>query len=256
MKLITLTLLAAALWAQEATPPPPAANPTRPVTRVIEFILDDGEKMQKLAQLFAHKLNRIQVEPALGLVVLTGPQAEVTEVEAAIKRYYKPKPLEAGFGGPPNRNFELTFHVLQGRNEGNENAGIPTALGPAIQQLRAVSNLTSFRSLESQILRVRDGEKIGVTGLLNFSPSGESDSPRYDLSGKVHSKGAMIQVDDFRFQTRILAPSSSPANRNYYEVAIYSSIDLKPGQVTVIGKTNASPKDGALILVLTAKLVD
>lgn len=255
MKLIALTLLTAALWAQEAAPPPAAANPTRPVTRVIEFILDDGEKMQKLAQLFAHKLNRVQVEPALGLVVLTGPPTEVNEVEAAIRRYYKPKPMEAGISGPPNRNYELTLHVLQGQSDGNEAIGIPASLSPVVQQLKSVSTLTSFRALESQLIKVRDNQKIGTTGVLAFSQLND-EAARYEISGIVRSKGVMIQIDNLAFTARVPTVTVAANNTRFHDVAIFSSLDLKPGQATVIGKANAGPKSGALILILTAKLVD
>lgn len=258
MKLIALTLLTAALWAQEATPPPkPAPSPAtspRPVTRVMEFILDDGLKMQQIAALFAHRLHRIQVEPAVGLLVMTGSEADVNEVEAAIKRYYKPKPLEAGISGPANRNFEIILHVLYAKSEGNE-VSVSASMQPVVQQLKLLTNLTSFRSIETQVLRVRSGEKIESNAILQWPEALERSSPQYQFRTTVRPKGVLIQCDNLHFSART-PYATGPDSFQYRETGFSTSVDLKPGQATVIGKSNASPKDGAIIAVLTAKFVD
>lgn len=254
MKLLTLLTIAFAAFAQEATAPKPTPAP-RVVSRVIEFVLDDGEKMQKIAGLFAHRLNRIIVEPSVGLLVMTGNEADVNEVEAAIKRYYKPKPLEPGFAGPPNRNFEINLQVLHASSEGNLEA-VPATLLPVVQQLKQVTRLTSFRVIESQILRVRSGEEVEATGVLQWPGVPEKVSPMYQLRGVVKPKGVLIQCDKLRFGARIPYLSGAPDSYQFQELLISTSVDLKPNQLTVIGKANASVKDGALILVLTAKLAD
>jgi len=258
MKLIALTLFAAALWGQEAKPMPSlslATPPPRMTTRVMEFILDDGEKMQKIAQLFAHRLHRIQVEPSVGLVVMTGTEADVLEVESAIKRYYKPKPLEAGISGPPNRNFELVLQVLHASSTGTQTE-VPTALQPVVQQLKQLTNLTSFRTVESEVIRIRSGERFETTGILQWPGVPDPAIPVYQFRTTVQPKGVLIQCDRLVFSARIPVPSGPNNQVQFGEIVIQTAVDLKPGQATIIGKASASSKDGALILVLTAKLVD
>ncbi len=249
MKLIPLLVLTSLGWAQEA----PAVAP-RPVTRVFEFVLDDAEKIQRLAELFGNRLQRAKVDPALGLVVLTGAEADVVEAEAAIKRYYKPKALEAAISGPPNRNFELVLHVLHARQEGTESLA-PPSLQPVIQQLKQLTNLTSFRTVESQVLRVRSGEKAEVTGVLQSAEYPEKVASQYQFRIAVRPSGVKIRCDDLRFSAR-LPYAVGPDLHQFRELLFFTAVDLKPGQATVIGKANASAKDGAIILVLTANFVD
>jgi hypothetical protein len=254
MKLLTLAFVTFVAFAQEPAPQAKSAPAPKRVTRVMEFILDDGEKMRKIAELFAHRLQRIQVEPSVGLLVMTGWEEDVNEVEAAIKRYYKPKPMEAGIGGPPNRNFELVLHILQATSDGVQ-SDVPSSLQPSVQQLRQLTNLTSFRAIESQIVRIRSGEKLVATGILRWPNAPVDSSPNYEFEAVVKPRGVYIQCDQLKFRARIPFLNSN-AKFQYTDVAIQTAVDLKPGQATIIGKTNASLKDGSVMLVLTAKLVD
>ncbi len=254
MKLLSLAFVAIAAFSQEAAPQPKAAPAPKRVTRVMEFILDDGEKMRKIAELFAHRLQRIQVEPSVGLLVMTGWEEDVTEVEAAIKRYYKPKPMEAGISGPPNRNFELVLHILQGTS-GEALSDVPSSLQATVQQIKQVTNLSSFRAIESQVLRIRSGEKLFTNGVLLWPNVPLDSSPGYEFEAGVRPRGVYIQCDPLRFRARI--PFVTAGGKfQYTDVAIQTAVDLKPGQATVIGKTNASLKDGSIILVLAAKFAD
>ncbi|MDX2268673.1 MAG: hypothetical protein NW208_11250 [Bryobacter sp.] len=242
MKLLTFFLLAASMFAQE------------PVTRVFEFILDDGEKMQKLSALFAHKLARIQVEPALGLVVMTGSEAQVTEVEALLKKYYKPKALEAGISGPPNRNIELVTQILYARSEGSDST-YPATLQPIVQQLKQLTLLNSFNVVETQVVQLRNGTNFELRGTMQLPGIPESAATSYGYSGAMRISGTKIQGDKIRFSGRV-PYRVGEGQYQFMEVALVTSFDLKPGQSTVIGKTNASTKDGSIILILTARLVD
>ncbi len=253
MKILILALFVISAFAQDAPVEKPADS-TRIVTRVIEFILDDGEKMQKLAGMFAHRVHRINVEPSVGLVVITGREQDVIEVERAILRFYKPKPLEAGISGPANRNFELVLQVLYAKAEGSENS-VPAGMQAVVQQLKQVTNLTSFRSIESQVIRIRNGEKVQTLGMLQWPDTPDRSTATYQFQATVKIKGLVIQCDELRYVARI-PYVTAPEQYAFRDINIFTAVDLKPGQATVIGKANASAKDGAIVLVLTARLVD
>jgi hypothetical protein len=247
MKLLIIFLLAIAAVAQEATPK------AKRVDRIVEFVPDGTDQMHRLANLFGSSV-AVKVEPTLGLVMLSGTEDQVEEAMKAILKYYKAKPGQAAPAGP-GRGIELTLHILQGKSEGNDMSGVPAALNPVIQQMKQVTNLTSFRSLETQIMRVRDGEKVETTGVLVWADVPDKALPVYQFRALVRAKGPVIQCDNLGFGGRVPYLTGGE-NYQYREVGVSTSLDVKPGQWTVIGKTNASAKEGAIILVLSAKFVD
>jgi hypothetical protein len=90
---------------------------------------------------------------------------------------------------------------------------------------------------------------------LQWPEAFDRSTPSYQFTSTVRPKGVLIQCDNFSFNART-PYATGPDSFQYRETGFFTSVDVKPGQATVIGKSNASPKDGALILVLTAKLVD
>ncbi|GAB4364894.1 MAG: hypothetical protein OHK0021_08650 [Bryobacter sp.] len=242
MKLLTFFLLAASMFAQE------------PVTRVFEFLPEDGEKMQKISAMFSNNSRRVLVEPALGLIVMTGPEAQVAEVETFLKKFYKPKALEGGISVSPNRNIELVTQILYARSEGNE-SNYPATLQPIVQQLKQLTQLNSFNVVETQVVRLRNGTNFELRGTMHLPGIPEMAATSYGYSGTMQISGAKVQGDKIRFSGRV-PYRVGEGQYQFMEVALVTSFDLKPGQSTVIGKTNASTKDGSIILILTARLVD
>jgi hypothetical protein len=268
MKLILFTFCALAAIAQQAAEPKPEPRPepkpaanaspapaagTR-VTRVFEFVPDDAEQMQKLSQLVAASLARIHLEPALGLVAMTGSEEAVTEAERLLKQYYKSKPMQPGTSGIANRNVELVTQILYARTEGNENS-YPASLQPVVQQLKQVTRLNSFSVVETQVARVRIGSEFNVSGTVQWPGNPESVPQTYQYKGLLKIAGAKIQIDQLRFGSRVPFRVGE-SQYQFMEVGLNTFVDLQPGQATVVGKTNASTKDGSIILVLTARLVD
>lgn len=240
MKLIAALILPALLFAQ----------PTK-VTRIIEYEPDGTNQMKKFEPLMVQLDVAMRSEPLLRLVSLQGPNKEsVDEAERLIHKYYKPRPPKAA----TDRNVELTLSVIQGRNSPDPSDTPPT-LSAVVTQLKQASQLTSFRLLESQIIRMREGSKVETTGVIAWMDAPEAVSPTYNFNSIVRLSGNTVQLDDLHFNIRLFYKDI--INKyNSREVGINSSLDLTPGQQVVVGKANASAKDGALILVLSAKIVD
>ncbi len=240
MKLIAALILPALLFAQ----------PTK-VTRMIEYEPDGTDQMRKFEPLLVHLNVAMRTEPLVRLVSLQGPDKDsVDEAERIIRRYYKPKVAK----NEPDRNVELTLRILQGRNSPDP-SDIPITLASVVTQLKQASQLTSFRLLESQILRIRDGAKVGANGVISWMDVPELVSPTYTFSSMVRLSGNTVQLDDLHFNIRMPVKGANE-NYSFRDVGISSTLDLTPVQQVVVGKTNASAKDGAIILVLSARIVD
>ena len=240
MKLIAALILPALLFAQ----------PTR-VTRIIEYEPDGTDQMKRFEPLLVQLDVAMRSEPLLGLVSLQGSNKDsVDEAEKMIRKYYKARPAKTA----PDRNVELTLRIIQGRNSPDP-SDIPPSLSSIVTQLKQASQLTSFRLLESQIIRMRDGAKVAATGVIAWMDVPELVSPLYSFDSMVRLSGNTVQLDNLRFNIRM--PVKRPnEGYDFRDVGISSTLDLSPGQQVIVGKTNASAKDGAIILVLSAKIVD
>ena len=160
------------------------------------------------------------VEPSLKLIDIWnehGNKEKLDEAEQLIRRYYKPKISPAR-----DKNVEVTLYVLNGKQGTAEPSDAPSQLAPVLQQIKQSTGLGTFKILEIQILRVREGNRVEASGVFAWPDINESASLQYQ----------------------------------FREVGINSSFDLKPNQIIVVGKSNASSKDGVIILVLSAKIVD
>jgi hypothetical protein len=221
-------------------------------SRIIEYEPDGTdqairfEKIFQLSNVFYHH------DPVLKIVTFYADTKEkLDESEALFRRYYKPRQTNAA----ADRNIEITLNILHGKSGPAEKGDAPASLNAVIQQLKQVTNLTTFNNLETQILRVRDGKRIESSGVLVWQEVPESAAPNYNLRADLSLTGQSIKLNDARVGVRM--PYKVGDNQyQFREVGINTSLDMKSGQQVVVGKTNASSKDGALIFVISARIVD
>lgn len=240
MKHLVLILFSGVLLAQQQR-----------VSRVIEFEPDGTEQILKFADILRAGEVGFHAEPLLGIATIYANSVEkLDEAERTVKKYYKPKKAAPA----SEKNVEIVLYVLQGRTT-NEPSETVAALNPVIAQLKQVTPLTSFRTVETQIARVREGKRMEVSGMLLWPDVPETALPTYQLRADVLTKGALVRIDNLNFGAR-LPVRLAENNFQFREFGMNTSIDIKPGQQVVVGKTNVAAKDGALILVVSARLVD
>jgi hypothetical protein len=225
-----------------------------PFSKFVEFEPDGTDSIQNFRKLLGPTGVGFEADSSLKLVTLFGnSQSKLDEAEQLIKKYYKPKAVASQTQS--DRNVELTLHVLHAKVTSTEPNDAPAVLAPVIQQLKQATSLTSFRVVETQILRIRSGKKVETSGILVWNDAPENSAPNYQFRTDVSIQGANIRTDNLNFGVRV-PYKTNENNYNFREVGINSSFDMKPGQYTVVGKANASAKDGALVLILSAKIVD
>jgi hypothetical protein len=149
----------------------------------------------------------------------------------------------------------LEAYLLTASGQGSS-TGVPGDLEPVIKQLKSVFNYQGFRLLGTLSWRGRDGTGGNVNGLL---PSVSSDSAQptfytFKINGVgVTSEGKepTIRINDLYLQ--LVFPVKGSGTQN---AVISTSIDVKQGQKVVVGKANIDNADNALILTLTAKVIE
>lgn len=219
------------------------------VSRIFEFEVDGTDQVQRLSALIQAPGLKVTADPVLGLVSIYADSAEkAATAEQMFKKYFKPKAPIA------ERNIELVMHVLLAKSSG-PGGDVPAVLAPVVQQLKQSTTLKFFEEVEMQMTRIRAGQQLQAVGSLKWDRLPMEIGPTYQMKADAGISGNLVKVNHLLFEARI-PYDVGDGRTNTREVRIQSSFDLKPGQSFVVGKSNASPKDGALILVLSAKLVD
>lgn len=245
--ILLMCVLATGLWAQN-------------VVRVVEFMPDGTDQAERLGTVLRQwGTVQVFVEPVAKLMVLKGPTADVEEAIAVFMKYYKPKSSRSPAAVGP-ANVELVLHVLLGKAGAQEGPEGPPELRPVLAQLRAGSELGSFRVIESASYRMREKDQLGVNGSLNWpeTPEGATVTYQFSIRETLVERGAggnVIRMQGLRFNNRV--PILQPGGLvQFAEVGINTSLDLKEGQRVVVGKSHASSKAGSILLLLSARVLE
>jgi len=196
----------------------------------------------QLANLFRAFGAVVQPEGGLKVISVRAPKEVLAAIEESLQRLDIPQ--------APAKNVQLEAYLLTASSQG-PSANMPGDLEPVIKQLKSVFNYQGFRLLGTLSWRGRDGTGGVVSGLLPSISSDSGKSTSYTLKiGKVgiasEDKQPSIRMNDLMLELK-----GAP------QYAVMStSIDAKEGQKVVVGKANIDNADNALVLVLTAKVID
>jgi hypothetical protein len=247
--LLSLLVTAPILRADEkkkTDEPAPAANSESEHWPVKLFQVKYANVYQ-LANLFRAFGAIVQPEGDLKVISVRAPREVLAAIEESLQRLDIPQ--------VPAKNVQLEAYLLTGSGQGSS-VNIPADLEPVIKQLKSVFNYQGFRLLGTLSWRGRDGTGGSVSGVL---PSVSSDSPQPTLYNfHIHSVGITsegkeptIRINDLGLQLDFSLKGSG----NHHSI-ISTSIDAIEGQKVVVGKANIDNADNALILVLTAKVIE
>jgi hypothetical protein len=139
--------------------------------------------------------------------------------------------------------------VKQGGDE-----GIPTELASTVKQLRTLFAYKGYRLTESFVLRGRDGAGANTSG--NIPNTNQTYDFRYRSASVTAGSPRVVHLDDLSLQVSTPTRAVDKDNQTIYRrVGIGTNLDAAEGQKVVVGKSNTSGTDDALILVVTAKVV-
>ncbi|HVH69793.1 MAG TPA: secretin N-terminal domain-containing protein [Candidatus Dormibacteraeota bacterium] len=192
-------------------------------------------------------------DDALKVLTVAGSTSVVESVEEAIKKLDVPP--------PPARSIEITAYFLLGTRQSVEGASLPKELDEVVNQLKRVLSYQGFRLLDNALIRAMDGERASVSGVAT------SQGERADFQfGFNHAqivpeeKVTTIRIHDLNFvmerPERSVETKEIVTRQPKTSAQIRTDIDLPEGLKVVVGKTSFYTPDNALVLVLTAKVVN
>ncbi len=178
-------------------------------------------------------------------IVVNGTPEAVAAAEQLVKN------LESST--PRDRDCEITgYIVLASVQVGDGTGAVPGELEPVLKQFRSVLNYKAFRVLDTIILRTKENSSPANSNGSLPLPNGPTlgASVQFSVNKAVVSDDT-IQLKGLRLSTGV--PENSSLYRN---INITSDVDVKAGQKVAIGKASVDANGDALILVISAKVVD
>lgn len=261
--LTALFCLAGLASAQTATPPPDAAKP-KWIQKVIDVKYADPTLLADLLGYLTPgdldpRLNRVKPQTGLHAISIgTYDPSFLKLAEEIIKRYDVPNAAPAA--APQQHGVEIVAHILLAGPKGSSGDALPADLEPVAKQLRSVFGYTDMRLLDSALIRGREARRSEVTGILSGLAEGSKGSTVYhivikNVSLQSAGKGNSIVLEDFKFYARV-PYEMGQGPYQVTDVGFDTDLNVLEGQKVVVGKSRMGASNEALILVVSARVVE
>ncbi len=143
------------------------------------------------------------------------------------------------------KNIEFTGYMIFASTKAVD-AVEPPELAPVIKQMRTLFTYKSYRVGETFSLRCRDGQRADANGMVQLPDSPDRRPYNFTFSSAALTGEKAIRMDKVFLNIRGGSES----------LGFLTDLDMREGQKVVVGKSTIKGSDDALILVLSAKVVE
>jgi hypothetical protein len=152
-----------------------------------------------------------------------------------------------------NADVEMTVYLISGSAQGTMD-DVPKDLESTVRQLHSVFAYKTYKLSESFILRGGGGVASTEGVLPGVGLRYRFGYRRLRLSGDAPRA---VQLDGLNLELTKPSGQFKDGKQVYETVAkIYTDLDMRDGQKTVVGKSSLNIGGDALILVIVPKVVD
>jgi len=193
----------------------------------------------------------VKADETMHVLVISGRPDGVAAIEEVIKKLDVPE--------PKSPDFELTGYLVTGSPQVRPD-DVPADLNATVKQLHGLFSYKSYRVLETFVLRggTQRGDRFTNGSTSGILPGTTSDYSFY-YQNAIVANTTPRSVHLMNMRLNIQTPTTY-RNKNgeleHRSVGISNDIDIPEGQKVVVGKSNFTGGDDALILVLSAKILD
>jgi hypothetical protein len=129
------------------------------------------------------------------------------------------------------------------------------------KQLRSLFGYRDLKLMDTALIRTREGHVGDMSGSANGLSEGSKAPTDYQLwfkSAQVRAgeKGNLIELSDFHFKVRFAFETSPGSQLSFSNLGFSTDLSIADSQKVVVGKSKIGSADQALILVLSARVVD
>lgn len=265
-RILTALFCLAGFALAQTTTPPPQVEKRQWLQKVIDVKYADANALAKLLGNLTQgdsdpRVNRAIAQPDLHAISIgTYDPSFLKLAEEIIKRYDVPR---AGPDLSHTHGVEIVAHILLAGPKGTSGNALPAELDPVAKQLRSVFGYTDIRLLDSALIRGRETKGSEVSGTLSGLMEGVKTPSTYRLFVKniwveQGAKGNSVLLEGLRFSAKIPCETGSGPGFHYdfIDSGFDTDLNVLDGQKVVVGKSHIGSSNDALILVLSARVVE
>jgi hypothetical protein len=217
-------------------------------TRLFTLKYADGRELNRILSAFGAK---VDWESNSNTLAVHGSKESIEGVAEALKTLDVPHKV---------RDVELTFYLLIASEKPGPGETLPPTLSPVLTQLRGIFQYKDYRLLQTSFVRVRDGERVSTSGLLPTMNPDVKVNPTYSIQANrvrvaPDDKDSSVRLEQLAVQLKIPVMTSAQSI-DMTTANISTDVDIRDGQKIVVGKANVTSAQDAVIVVVTAKLVN
>lgn len=195
----------------------------------------------------------VKSDSQMGVLVVSGPEDAVATIEEMVKKLDVPPPT------PVLTSLELTGYLVSGSSQVHADE-IPADLNAAVRQLHSLFSYKSYHVMDTFVIRgtaspERRNSGASTSGIL----PGTNSEYNFSYSAAVMVPGSPRSLRLNNLSLFINTPTgihNEKGNAVMRSVGIHADVDIPEGQKVVVGKSNFTGGDDALILVLSAKILE
>jgi hypothetical protein len=208
----------------------------------------NGDATQVFATVRDIMQGQVNVRLYQNNVILNGSAEAVAAAEQLIKNLESTVPRE--------RDVDVSGYIILASTQAGEGGGsVPAELEPVLKQFRSLLNYKSFRVLDTIILRAKENSPAHTGGFLalpNTQPPGASMG--FSI-GRATVTEDVVHLKDLKFSAQV-PTTTGKGDITYRDVSFGTDADVKIGQKVAIGKASVDAGGNALILVISANVVN
>jgi Bacterial type II/III secretion system short domain len=199
----------------------------------------------------------------LGTITVRDYPENIAAIEEAIRRLDVPERTSPAL---VPTSIEFQIYLLTASNATAEKSSFPAVLEPVIKQLQATLKYANYRLITTLLSRGNEFGNVKGSGITDpLFPLPTNVGKAYytynfnnvrlalDAAGKD-----TIQIQGFGFNvsTPVLTEGSGPtAKFQYRDNGINTSLNLREGEMAVVGTANLGSSDEAMIVVVSARKI-
>ena len=135
--------------------------------------------------------------------------------------------------------------------------------------LKAAFVYQGYRVIDMLFVRSREGSYGVASGVMprpdstagTSSPQNAGAMSFFQVDFRSTSlsaepKGTIVHIDQLKINGRIPTGGDGKGGIAYSNAGVEADVDVREGQKVVVGKANVDGKDGAIFMIVTAKVVD
>jgi hypothetical protein len=222
------------------------------VQKVFQIKHANVDKLAEVLRIFGH----VRADRDLRVIAIQVAPGVLPTVEDTVKRLDVPPPIP--------QNVELTVYLLLASDQEASTSPVPADLEGVVKQLKTTFALKSFRTLDTLVVRSREKGNGVVKGLARL----DADAPPSTFTFSYQAanilsdeRGRLIRIDGLKLDADLLVRTqeqAGPSTVSYQTVdaGFNTDIDVREGQKVVVGKAAIGGTNNALILVITAKVLE